>query len=56
MLKIVKRMDPEATYNALPPKPRGMHWSTYERLVDRYNAYDNIWALGVMRLLRIPVR
>ena len=37
-------------------KPKGMHWSTYDRLADRYNAYDNIWALGAMRLLGIRVR
>jgi hypothetical protein len=56
MLKIVKRLDPEATYNALPPKPKGMHWRTYDRLADRYDTYDAIWAMGVMRFLRIRVR
>jgi hypothetical protein len=49
MMKIVKRLDPEATCNELPSKPKGMHWSTYERLADRYEAYDAMWAMAVMR-------
>jgi len=51
MFKIVKRLDPKATCIELPPKPRGMHWRTYERLVDRYESYDNQWAISIMRFL-----
>ena len=32
-----------------PPKPKGMHWRTYERLEDRYNELMNAWAAGVMQ-------
>jgi len=49
MMKIVKRLDPKAMCNALPPKPTGMHWSTYDRLAERYDAYDTMWSLAVMR-------
>ena len=56
MMKIVKRLEPDATCNELPPKPKGMHWSTYERLSERYNAYDTMWAMAIMRFLRIRRR
>jgi len=56
MFKIVKRLDPEATFNELPPKPKGMHWRTHERLADRYDAYDTIWATAIMRHFRIRRR
>jgi hypothetical protein len=49
MMKIVKRLDPDASCNELPSKPKGMHWSTYHRLADRYEAYDDMWAMAVMR-------
>ena len=52
MMKIVKRLDPEATCNVLPSKPKGMHWSTYDRLTERYEAYDAMWALAIMRRFR----
>ena len=52
MMKIVKRLDPEATCNELPPKPRGMHWSTYDRLKERYDTYDAMWSMAVMGWLR----
>src|SRR5262245_54808739 len=56
MFKIVKRLDPEATFNELPPKPKGLHWRTYERLSDRYDAYDTMWAMAIMRHFRIGRR
>jgi hypothetical protein len=49
MMKIVKRLDRKATCNALPSKPKGMHWRTYERLAERYEDYDTMWSLAVMR-------
>jgi hypothetical protein len=49
MFKIVKRLDPEEDCNDLPPKPKGMHWRTYERLVDRYEKYDQQWSREAMR-------
>jgi hypothetical protein len=56
MLKVAKRLDPEARGNALPFKPKGMHWSTYERLSERYDAYSTMWAMSVMRYFRIRRR
>jgi len=47
----VKRIDPKAACNALPPKPKGMHWSTYDRLAERYDIYDSMWSMAVMRWL-----
>ena len=49
MLKFVRRLDPEEECNDLPPKPKGMHWRTYNRLVDRYEKYDQQWSLDAMR-------
>ena len=51
MMKIVKRLEPDATCNELPPKPKGMHWSTYDRLAERYDIYDSMWSMAVMRWL-----
>jgi hypothetical protein len=45
MFKIVRQLDPTAEFNDLPPKPKGMHWRTYERLAERYAAYDDQWAI-----------
>src|SRR5262245_40321657 len=56
MMKIVKRLDPEATCTALPPKPKGMHWSTYERLCERYDTYDMMWSMAVMRRFGFRLR
>ncbi len=53
MFKIVKRLDPQEQSNDLPEKPKGMHWRTYNRLVDRYEHYDGQWAMAVMRRFRI---
>ena len=49
MWKIVKRLYPEARFNDLPPKPKGLHWRTYERLAERYVAYDTQWSREAMR-------
>lgn len=49
MVKLVRRIDPTADLNRLPPKPRGMHWRTYKRLTERYDAYANLWGKEVMR-------
>jgi hypothetical protein len=49
MFKIVRRLDPDTRYNDLPPKPKGMHWCTYERLAERYEAYGCQWSIEAMR-------
>jgi len=48
-MTIVRRLDPEAQCNDLPPKPRRMHWTTYQRLLDRYDAYDDQWAIEAIK-------
>ena len=55
MFKIVKRLDPKEECNDLPFKPKGMHWSTYNRLADRYEHYDTQWALAAMRRFGIKL-
>lgn len=53
MTKIIKRLDPDAESNDLPDKPEGMQWATYERLTERYDRLDEVWAIEVMgRFLR----
>jgi len=52
MMKIVKRLDPNAPCNALPSKPKDMQGSTYDRLTERYEDYDALWALAIMRRTR----
>ncbi len=32
-----------------PPKPKGMHWKTYRRLEERYDALQGSWTVGVMQ-------
>ena len=49
MFKIVRRLDPEEDCNDLPPKPKGMHRRTYERLVERYDRHDARWGFEAMR-------
>ena len=49
MFKIVRRLDPEEDCNDLPPKPKGMHRRTYERLVERYDRHDARWSFEAMR-------
>ena len=49
MFKIVRRLDPEEDCNDLPPKPKGMHWRTYNRLAGRYENYDAQWGREAMR-------
>ncbi len=55
MFKIVKRLDPKEHCNDLPGKPEGMHWRTYNRLVERYDRYDAQWALEAMRRFGISL-
>jgi len=51
MLKIVRRLNPDDPdpCNDLPEKPLGMHWSTYDRLVDRFEGYNEQWGLAIRR-------
>jgi hypothetical protein len=38
-----------ADYADALPKPKGMHWRTYERLADEIERCENIWAVEAMR-------
>jgi hypothetical protein len=49
MFKIVRRLHPEAQFNDLPRKPKGMHWSTYNQLADRYEAFSGAWNAEALR-------
>jgi hypothetical protein len=53
MLKIVRRLNPDdpEPCNDLPEKPLGMHWRTYDRLVERYERYNDQWELALVRRL-----
>ena len=35
----------------LPPKPKWMRWRTYNRYVDRYDAYEDILDWGTVELV-----
>ena len=37
--------------NGICPKPKWMRWSTYNRLVDRYDAYEEILDRGIAELM-----
>ena len=47
--------NPEEDCNDFPLKPKGMHWRTYERLAERYEAYDNQWSLDAIRRFGIKL-
>jgi len=51
MMKIVRRLSPDDPdpCNELPEKPPGMHRRTYDRLVKRYEAYNDQRGLEIMR-------
>ena len=35
----------------LPPKPKWMRWRTYNRYVERYDAYEAILDYGIAELM-----
>jgi hypothetical protein len=37
---LIGELDPEAW--ELPPKPKWMRWRTYNRLVERFEVYDDM--------------
>lgn len=36
-----------------PPKPKGMHWKTYQQLEQRDQQLQNRWAVGVMQWMQL---
>jgi hypothetical protein len=56
MAKIVRQLKGDRSKSDdLPPKPKGMHWSRYDRLADRYEHHSNAWAVATMRRLGILI-
>ena len=51
MSRIVKLLDPDERRNDLPARPKGMHWRTYQRLVERFEFYDEQWTVQMLRRL-----
>lgn len=51
MFKIVKKFHPNERRNDLPARPKGMHRRTYQRLVERYELYDEQWTVQMLRRL-----
>jgi hypothetical protein len=46
--RLIADLDPDEW--ALPPKPRWMRWRTYNRHVERYDAYEDILDRGTFAL------
>jgi hypothetical protein len=46
--KLIADLDPDEW--DLPPKPKWMRWSTYNRYVERYDAYEEILNYGIAEL------
>lgn len=45
--KLLQRLDTD--YPDVLPKPKGMHWRTYERLASEIEHCENIWAAEAIR-------
>ena len=48
-LKIRKRLgSKEGIGDPFPPKPKGMHRKTYDRLSEQESQFQTVWAAGIM--------
>ena len=47
--RLIADLDPDEW--ELPPKPKWMRWSTYNRLVDRFDSYEEILERGMVELM-----
>ena len=47
--RLIANLDPDEW--DLPPKPKGMRWRTYNRYVERYDAYEAILDYGIAELM-----
>lgn len=47
--RLIADLDPDEW--ELPPKPKWMRWSTYNRLVEKFDAYEEVLERGVPELL-----
>jgi hypothetical protein len=41
-------------YGPFPEKPKGMRWSTYERLREQDQRLQTAWAAGILQRWRVP--
>jgi hypothetical protein len=53
MHKIERRLAGEICGGSMPPKPRGMHWRTYDRIAERHEAYSKLCAAIIVRKFRM---
>jgi len=47
--RLIADLDPDEW--DLPPKPKWMRWSTYNRLVERFDSYEEILERGIAELM-----
>jgi hypothetical protein len=47
--RLIADLDPDEW--ELPPKPKWMRWSTYNRLVDRFDSYEEVLDRGIAELM-----
>ena len=53
-LKIRERLGGQGGIDdPLPEKPKGMHWKTYDQLVEDENSLQNAWADGIISRFRL---
>ncbi|MGA8434398.1 MAG: hypothetical protein WB713_06345 [Methyloceanibacter sp.] len=48
-LRLIADLDPDEWH--LPPKPKWMRWSTYNRYLERHDAYEAIRDYGIAELM-----
>jgi hypothetical protein len=50
--KILERLEYSGSLDdPFPPKPKGMHWKTYQWLVEEDERLQDLWAAGAMQLM-----
>lgn len=47
--RLIADLDPDEW--ELPPKPKWMRWSTYNRLVEKFDSYEEVLGRGIAELM-----